>query len=170
MDFLKIEARNRATNALIDTVTFTDMEVRRLRKLLPYDVGVVTTVEGFSRVYPKNSQTEIQFEALLETAESVAKINKLLVYSFAGHVFDCEILAGHQFYSQPTDSLVRDPSDSVMLYGELTAFQRDWRVTHAQGLEWRTPCEIVIRAGKRPSVPTAAELIAYPPPIGGAGN
>lgn len=170
MDFLKIEARARATNALIDTMTFTHMEVRQLVKTMPYEIATFTTAEGYSRVYPRNQQQAIIFEALLEEPASYAKIQKLTLYSFAGHVFDCEILSGHQFYNQSLDGLQRDPVDSLLTYGELTAFQRDWRITHAVGLKWRIPCQIEIRAGKRPSVPSAQDFISFPPPIGGLGN
>ena len=170
-NFLQIKVRNRATNALIDTVTFTEMEIRGgIKKMLPYMPVVTMTTEGYARVWPRNVQTKIDFSAILETPESLSKINKVMVYMYAGHVFDLEILAGLQFYSQPLDALIRDTSESTVLYMELTAFDQDHRTIHDVGLEWRTECRMEFTAGKRASVPSQADFIAFPPAIGGAGN
>ena len=171
MDFLQLTVRARSTNTLVDTIVFTEMEiVGGIKKTLPYDAVVQTTAEGYARLFPINRQTELNFEVLLEVPETVAKLGKLMIYRYAGHVFDVEVLTGLQFYSASYEGLVRDPSESVLLYGELTEFDRDYRNILSVGLEWRTPCKVQIKAGKRPSVPSQANFIATAPPVGGLGN
>ena len=170
IEFLNIEVINREATQSYDSIAFTHEEVRQLTKVKSSAVQEFRTVEGYSRTYPRAIQQEIRFEALLENPATEAKINSLLAYHFAGRVFSVTILAGQLAYSNTVDALIPNPSDSVINYAELAAFQNDWQVTSAYGLQRFTPCAIVFRSGKKPSVPTAADFLAYPPPIGGFGN
>jgi len=170
-NFLQIQARVRATNALVGTVTFTEMEIRGgLSKTLPFEPIAQVTTEGYARTYRKDRKSQLEFEAILETAESVAKINLIHAYFGQGLIFNLEILTGLQFYSQPLDALVRDPGESVMVYWELTFFDRNYRKIHDVGLEWRTPCRMTFAEGSRPSLPSAANFIATAPPVSPSGN
>lgn len=171
-NFLQVQARDRATNLPIGTpIIFTEMEIRLgMTKTLPYEPIPQVTVEGYTRTYRRNRRSQIDFEAILETAESLAKINLIHAYLSQGRIFDLEILTGLQFYSQPLDALVRDPSESVMTYWELTLYDRNHRMVHNVGLEWRTPCRMSFAEGKRPSVPSAADFVASAPPISPSGG
>lgn len=171
MNFLQIRARVRLTNALIDTIVFTEMEIRGgIKKAMPYMPVVSMTAEGWARVFPRDTKTKFDFEVFFETAETVSKLAKIEVFLAQGYIFDLELLSGLQFYSQPFDALVRDPTESVVNYCELTAFDQDWRTIHAAGLEWRTPCKMTFSASIKPAVPTSLDWIGAAPPINGFGN
>lgn len=171
MDFLQVKTRARATNTLVDTFQFTEMEIREgIKKLYPFVPIVFKTAEGYSKTYPLNQQTRISFDAFLELPVTVQKLAKLQVFMAAGYVFDLEILQGLQFYSQPLDALIRDPTESVMTYFELTDFDRDYRTINHAGLTWRDKCKVEFSAGVRPAVYSQANFIASAPPIGGLGN
>lgn len=163
--FLTIQARVRATNALVGTVTFTEMEIRGgLTKTLPYEPVPQVTVEGYTRMYRRDMKSQIEFEAILETAESLSKINLIHAFLIQGCIFDLTVV-GLQFYSQPLDALITDPTESAMQYWELTEFDRNHRRIHNVGLEWRTVCKMSFAEGSRPSLPRSQDFIASAPPI-----
>jgi len=87
-NFLQIKARTRVANTLIDTFTFSEMEIREgISKLLPYMPAVVKTAEGYAKTYPRNMQTQVDFTVFLEVPATVQKLGKIMVYMNAGYVF-----------------------------------------------------------------------------------